>query len=124
MGDVPLVLGSVRDGLQFIADLVGEFGLVVAVPQFLIIIHSVDGPALLPEFHEQVGVVVGLLGVEVDIGGPIDLELLIDALVDLLLMQALAVDAHFLSESMLTETGSLTFLTASVLVVIDFCGII
>lgn len=124
MGDVPLVLGSVRDGLQFIADLVGEFGLVVAVPQFLLIIHSVDSPALLPEFHEQVGVVVGLLGVEVDIGGPIDLELLIDALVDLLLMQALAVDAHFLSESMLTETGSLTFLTASVLVVIDFCGII
>lgn len=113
-----------RDGLQFIADLVGEFGLVVAVPQFLIIIHSVDSPAFLPEFHEQVGVVVGLLGVEVDIGGPIDLELLIDALVDLLLMQALAVDAHFLSESMLTETGSLTFLTASVLVVIDFCGII
>lgn len=113
-----------RDGLQFIADLVGEFGLVVAVPQFLIIIHSVDGPAFLPEFHEQVGVVVGLLGVEVDIGGPIDLELLIDALVDLLLMQALAVDAHFLSESKLTETGSLTFLTASVLVVIDFCGII
>lgn len=124
MGDVPLVLGSVRDGLQFIADLVGEFGLVVAVPQFLIIIHSVDGPAFLPEFHEQVGVVVGLLGVEVDIGGPIDLELLIDALVDLLLMQALAVDAHFLSELKLTETGSLTFLTASVLVVIDFCGII
>lgn len=112
------------DSLQFIADLVRQFGLVVAIPQFLIIIHSVDGPSLLPEFHEQVRVVVGLLSVEVDISRPIDLELLIDALIDLLLMQALPVNAHFLSELKLTETGSLTFLTASVLVVIDFCGII
>lgn len=95
---IPFILGRMRDGLQFIVDLAGKFGLVVAVPQLLVVIDAVEGLALVAQLHEEVGVIVRLLSVEVDVGRPVYLELLVDALVHLLLVQTLAVDAHLLSK--------------------------
>jgi hypothetical protein len=87
-----------RDGLQFIVDLAGEFGLVIAVPQLFVVIDAVEGLALVAQLHEEVGVVVGLLSVEVDVGGLVYLELLVDAFVNLLLVQTLTVDPHLLNK--------------------------
>lgn len=96
--NIPFILGGVRDGLQFIVDLAGEFGLVIAVPQLLLIIDAVERLALVAQLHEEVGVVVGLLSVEVDVGWLVYLELLVDTLVHLLLVQTLTVDPHLLSK--------------------------
>lgn len=87
-----------RDGLQFIVDLAGEFSLVIAVPQLLVVVDAVEGLALIAELHEEVGVIVGLLSVKVDVGRPVYLELLVDTFVHLLLVKTLTVDAHLLSK--------------------------
>ncbi len=102
-----------RDGLEFIVDLISEFSLVVAIPKFFVVVDTVDGLALVAHLHEEVGVVVGLLSVEVDVGRLVYLELLVNPLVHLLLVQTLAMNTHLLSEIEGTETGSLTFLTES-----------
>ena len=96
--DIPFILGGMRDGLQFIVDLAGEFSLVIAVPQLLVVVDAVEGLALIAELHEEVGVIVGLLSVKVDVGRPVYLELLVDTFVHLLLVKTLTVDAHLLSK--------------------------
>jgi len=99
-----------RYSLQFVINFRCEFGLIVSVPQLVVIVNAVDAPALVAHLHEKVGVIVGLFGVEMNVGGTIDLELLVDALVHLLLVKTLAMDSHLLSKLMRTETGSFTFL--------------
>jgi hypothetical protein len=107
--NVPLVLGSVGDCLQLIVDLPSELGLVMSIPEFLLVVDSLDGLALVSHLHEQVGVIIGFLGVEINVGWTVDLELFIDFLSHCLLPQALTVNSHFLNQAISTETGSLTF---------------
>jgi hypothetical protein len=99
-----------RDGLELIADFFGELGLVVAVPEFVVVVDAVDFAALVAQLHEEVGVVVGLLSVEVHVRRPVYLELFVYALVHLLLVQTLTMDSHLLTTTISTETGSFTFL--------------
>lgn len=96
LGEVPLVLGSESDGFKLIIDLICELSLVITILEFVIIVDSIDCLALISHLHEQVRVVVGLLGVEVDVRRNIYLKFLIDPLVHLLLVQALSVDTHLL----------------------------
>lgn len=97
--------------LQFVVNLAGEFSFVVSIPEFLFVVDSVDGLALFLHLHEQVGVVIGLFGIEIDVGRPIDLEIVIYSLVNGFLVQPLSLDSHLLGHEMLTETGSLTLLS-------------
>lgn len=96
LGRVPFVLGSLCDSFELVVDLTGEFGLVIAIAKLVLVVDAVDGLALVAHLHEQVGVVIGFLGVEVDVCGTIDLEILIYPLVHCLLVQTLPVDSHLL----------------------------
>lgn len=99
-----------RNSLQFVIKFRCEFCLIISISQLFVIVDAVDGPALVAHLHEKVGVIVGFFGVEMDVGGTIDLELLVDAFVHMLLVETFAMDSHLLDEVMRTETGSLTFL--------------
>ena len=107
LGNVPLILGSLGDSFELAVDLSSEFSLIESVPEFILIVDTVDGLALFPHLHEQIGVVIGFFGVEVGLGRLVNIELFTDFLADCLLVQALPVDSHLLNDDRLTETGSL-----------------
>lgn len=77
MGEVPFVFGGVRDCFQLVVYLFSEHAAAVPLPQLLGDVHPVDGPALVLELHQQVRVVVYFLGMEMDVGRLIHLEVLV-----------------------------------------------
>ena len=95
--DAPLVLGALRDGLELGGEVVGEVGVVGPLPQFFVVVHAVDGFSLVAVLHQQIGVVVGLLGVELHLLGPVQMEVRVQFVVQLLFFQRLTVDAHLLA---------------------------
>ena len=95
--EIPLVLGDVGHSLQLIAQLVCQGSLLHLVVHFFLHVDSIDGSAFVPVLHQQKGVVVGLLGEEIDLARLVYLEVFIDSLLLGLFIQGLSVDAHFLN---------------------------
>lgn len=83
--------------LQLVVNLAGEFCFVVSIPQFLFVIDSIDDFAFFLHLHEEVGVIIGFFRVEIDVGRPIDLEIVIYSFVDGFLVQPLSLNSHLLN---------------------------
>ena len=67
----PLILRALRNRLKLIVKIIRQLSFVGPLPQLLIVIHPVDSLSLVSVLHQQVGVVIRLLSVEVYLLGPI-----------------------------------------------------
>lgn len=66
--------------LQLIIYLFREHSATISLTQFLVDVHAADRSPLVLELHQQVWVVVYFFGIEMDVGGLVHLEILIDFL--------------------------------------------
>lgn len=96
LGNIPFVLGSVRYGLQLLRDLQGKIGPLESVPEFLIVINAIDLLALVFHLHQEIGIVIWLLCVELQFLGLVEMKFFVDLFRYFLFLDAFPEDPHFL----------------------------